>query len=71
MLKGEFNAPSMTRAEFIVHRTKQKYYSQGDEPSRLALKLKQNETRASINAIRTGEEFYTNTNQYTGLYNIP
>lgn len=53
VLKSEYNAISLQKSEFILHRTKLKYYFHGDRPSRLlAWRLKQNEARASINAIK-------------------
>lgn len=40
-LRGEYNRQSISKASFIVHRTRQKYYYQGDRPSHLlALRLK-------------------------------
>lgn len=56
-LKGEYNTLSLQKSEFIIHRTKQKYYYHGDRPSRLlAWKLKQNEAKASINAVRDQQD---------------
>ena len=53
-LKGEYKSISIGKAEFILHRTKQRYYYDGDRPSRLlALRLKESESKAVINAIRT------------------
>lgn len=55
-LRGEYRSISIEKAEFILHRTKQRYYYDGDRPSRLlALRLKQYESKALINAIRTTE----------------
>lgn len=55
-LRGEYHSLSLAKAEFILHRTKQRYYYDGDRPSRLlALRLKQCESKAMINAIRTTE----------------
>lgn len=40
-LRGEYGTLSINKAEFMLHRTKQKYYYDGDLPSRLlALQLK-------------------------------
>lgn len=50
----ELNDLLRRRAEFIMHRVRQNYYFNGSRPSRLlALKLKQSESRASIDAIRS------------------
>ncbi|KAJ8347214.1 hypothetical protein SKAU_G00286150 [Synaphobranchus kaupii] len=41
------------RDEFIFHRTRQRYYFDAERPSRLlALRLKENESKASIYAVR-------------------
>lgn len=51
-LRGEYKNLSIEKAEFLIHRTQQKYYFEGDRPSRLlALRLKQCESKAFINAI--------------------
>lgn len=51
-LRGEYDSLSLAKAEFILHRTKQRYYYYDDRPSRLlALRLKQCESKA----IRTTE----------------
>ncbi len=51
--KQELNDLLRRRAEFIIHRTRQKYYCSGSKPSRLlALKLKQCESKASIDSIQ-------------------
>ena len=43
VLRGEYRSLSISEAEFILHRTKQRYYYDGDHPRRLlALNLKQN-----------------------------
>uniref|UniRef100_A0A3B3QJJ3 exodeoxyribonuclease III n=1 Tax=Paramormyrops kingsleyae TaxID=1676925 RepID=A0A3B3QJJ3_9TELE len=55
-LKGGYHTLSLAKAEFILHRTKQRYYYDGDRPgSLLALRLKRCESKATINAIRTTE----------------
>uniref|UniRef100_A0A3B1K9P9 exodeoxyribonuclease III n=1 Tax=Astyanax mexicanus TaxID=7994 RepID=A0A3B1K9P9_ASTMX len=60
-LRGEFNSISMAKAAFAIHRTRQKYYYHGERISKLlALKLKDNESKATINAIKTKEGITTN-----------
>lgn len=55
-LRGELHSLSLEKAEFILHRTKQRYYYDCDRPCRLLpLRLKQYESKAKINAIRTTE----------------
>lgn len=55
-LRSEYNRHSSSKAAFIVHRTRQKYYYQGDRPSHLlALRLKENESKSCIDIIRTAE----------------
>lgn len=45
--KTELNDLLRRKAEFLLHRTRQNYYSNGARPSRLlALKLKQNQAKA-------------------------
>ncbi len=52
-LKGEYNALSLLKAEFIFHRMRQRYYFDAETPSRLlALRLKECESKASISAIK-------------------
>lgn len=54
LLKAEYTSLSISKAEFIIHRTKQKYYFNADRPSRLlALKLKECKSKASIDVIKT------------------
>lgn len=55
-LRGEYNRHSSSKASFIVHRTRQKYYYQGDRPSHfLALRLKEIESKSCIDIIRTAD----------------
>lgn len=55
-LCGEYNRLSISKASFIVHRTRQKYYYQGDRPSRLLiLRLKENKFKSCIDVIWTAE----------------
>ena len=52
-LRGEYHGLVLTRAEFIVHRTRQTYYLDAERPGRLlALRLKECESKASICAIK-------------------
>lgn len=52
VVRQELNDLLRRWAEFIVHRTRQNYYCNGSKPSRLlALKLKQCESKASIDSI--------------------
>lgn len=56
----ELNDLLRRRAEFIMHRVRQSYYFNGSKPSRLqALKLKHNESRASINTIKIANNKFT------------
>ena len=50
--RAELNDLLRRKVEFILHRVRQKYYFNGSRPSKiLALKLKQSEHRATIDAI--------------------
>ncbi len=62
LLKAEYASLSISKADYIIHRTKQKYYFNADRPSRLlALKLKECESKAIIDVIKTGSgEIITN-----------
>lgn len=54
--KHELNDLLQRKAEFLIHRVRQKYYFHGSRPSKLlALKLKQCEKYTSINSIRSPE----------------
>lgn len=56
VLRGEYNRLSSSKASFIVHRTRQKYYYQGDRPSHLlALRLKESKSKFCIDVIRAAE----------------
>lgn len=53
VVRQELNDLLRRRAEFIIHRTRKNYYWNGSKPSRLlALKLKQCESKASIDSIQ-------------------
>lgn len=59
-VRVELNNLLRRRAEFIMHRVRQSYYFNGSKPSRLlALKLKQSESRASINTINMANNKFT------------
>ncbi len=62
LLKAEYASLSISKAEYIIHRTKQKYYFNADRPSRLlAQKLKECKSKTSNNFIKTGSgEITTN-----------
>ncbi len=50
-LKEEYDLLSHSKAEFILHRTRQKYYFESERPSHLlALRLKECESTAYISA---------------------
>lgn len=78
VLKKEYNSLSMSRAEFIIHKTKQKYYFHSGRTSRLlALKLNETESKANIDSIQnsdskivTGPQAINDTfkNFYSTLY---
>lgn len=54
LCKSELNDLLHRKAEFIMHRVRQKHYFQGSRPSRLlALKIKQCEARSTIDTIRS------------------
>ncbi len=53
-LKEEYDLLSHSKAEFILHRTRQKYYFESERPSHLlALRLKECESKAYISAIKS------------------
>ncbi len=53
-LKEEYDLLSHSKAEFILHRTRQKYYLESERPSHLlALRLKECESKAYISAIKS------------------
>lgn len=56
LLKKEYNSLSMSKAEFIIHRTKQNYYFPSDRTSHLvALRLKETESKANIDMLRNSD----------------
>lgn len=78
--RAELNDLLRRRAEFLMHRVRQNYYTNGSKPSRLlALKLKQTESRATINSIFTENGISTNYQDinttfksfYSELYRCP
>ncbi len=51
---------SHSKAEFILHRTRQKYYFESERPSHLlALRLKECESKAYISAIKSSDDQVT------------
>ncbi len=71
-LKEEYDLLSHSKAEFILHRIRQKYYFESERPSHLlALRLKECESKAYISAIKSSDDQVT-TNPvaifYTNLY---
>lgn len=56
-VKVELNDLLRRKAEFLIHRVRQKYYFHGSRPSKLlALKLKHCQKYSSINSIRSSEK---------------
>ncbi len=56
-LKEEYDLLSHSKAEFILHRTRQKYYFESERPSHLlALRLKECESKAYISAIKSSDD---------------
>ncbi len=56
-LKEEYDLLSHSKAEFILHRTRQKYYFASERPSHLlALRLKECESKAYISAIKSSDD---------------
>ena len=54
LIKKEINALLKKRSEFLIHRSRQRYYFQGSRPSHLlAMKIKSNEQFADIASIQT------------------
>lgn len=52
-LCSEYKQLNLVKAEFILQRTRQKYYSEGERPSHLlALRLRENDSKANIFAIK-------------------
>ncbi len=59
-LKEEYDLLSHSKVEFILHRTRQKYYFQSERPSHLlALRLKECESKAYISAIKSSDDQVT------------
>ncbi len=59
-LKEEYDLLSHSKAEFILHRTRQKYYFESQRPSHLlALRLKECESKAYISAIKSSDDQVT------------
>ncbi len=59
-LKEEHDLLSHSKAEFILHRTRQKYYFESARPSHLlALRLKECESKAYISAIKSSDDQVT------------
>ena len=60
LVKRELNLLLRTRAEFLIHRSRQNYYFNGSRPSHLlALKLRSGEKFANISAISTPQNTLT------------
>ncbi len=59
-LKEEYDLLSHSKAEFILHRTRQKYYFESERPSHLlALRLKECKSKAYISAIKSSDDQVT------------
>ncbi len=59
-LKEEYDLLSHSKAEFILHRTRQKYYFESERPSHLlALRLRECESKAYISAIKSSDDQVT------------
>ncbi len=59
-LKEEYDLLSHSKAEFILHRTRQKYYFESERPSHLlALRLKECDSKAYISAIKSSDDQVT------------
>lgn len=59
-LKEEYDLLSQSKAEFISHRTRQKYYFESERPSHLlALRLRECESKAFISAIKSSDDQVT------------
>lgn len=69
---------SRSKAEFILHRTRQKYYFESERPSHLlALRLRECESKAYVSAIKSSDDQVTTNTMilnnifedfYTNLY---
>ncbi len=59
-LKEEYDLLSHSKVEFILHRTRQKYYFESERPSHLlALRLKECESKAYISTIKSSDDQVT------------
>ncbi len=59
-LKEEYDLLSHSKAEFILHRTRQKYYFESERPSHLlALRLQECESKTYISAIKSSDDQVT------------
>ncbi len=59
-LKEEYDLLLHSKAEFILHRTRQKYYFESERPSHLlALRLKECESKAYISTIKSSDDQVT------------
>ncbi len=59
-LKEEYDLLSHSKAEFILHRTRQKYYFESERPSHLlARRLKECESKAYIRSIKSSDDQVT------------
>ncbi len=59
-LKEDYDLLSHSKAEFILHRTRQKYYFESERPSQLlALRLKECKSKAYISAIKSSDDQVT------------
>lgn len=69
-LKDEYNALAISKAEFILHRIRQRYYFESERPSHLlALMLKDCETKAHIPAIKAADgKITTNSKPSIALF---
>ncbi len=60
VLKEEYDLLSHSKAEFILHRTRKKYYLESERPSHLlALRLKECESKAYISTIKSLDDQVT------------
>ncbi len=58
-LKEEYDLLSHSKAEFILHRTRQKYYFESEASHLLALRLKECESKAYISTIKSSDDQVT------------
>ncbi len=71
-LKEEYDLLSHSKAEFILQRTRQKYYFESERPSHLlALRLNECESKAYISAIKSSDDqVTTNPVAINEIFNI-